>query len=152
MQKWHCTGKTYKFKPWTLAYAGTDPTAKPRTHVHATHSQALLSIYPSCAIRTPPPGGCDPPRGRTYSGRHWTVFRSRGSAVTRILTGTWCHRHMVQRLALSRISWIYWSYHKANIYVDVVVKLLLARDYIFSPLSMNLNFSKLASLSNLAWI
>jgi len=26
----------------------------------------------------PPQAGATPPRGRTYSGRHWTVIRSRG--------------------------------------------------------------------------
>jgi hypothetical protein len=29
--------KTHNFKPWTLAYTGTDLTAKPRTPVHAMH-------------------------------------------------------------------------------------------------------------------
>jgi hypothetical protein len=38
-------GKTYNFEPWTLAYAGTDPTAKPRTPVHAMPSQALPDSF-----------------------------------------------------------------------------------------------------------
>jgi len=63
-------GKTYNFEPWTLAYASTDLTAKPRTPVHAMPSKALLSIYTST-----------PPRGRTYSSRHWTVIRSQGYIV-----------------------------------------------------------------------
>ena len=42
MQKWRCTGKTYNFEPWTLAYAGTDPTTKPRTPVHAMPCKLYL--------------------------------------------------------------------------------------------------------------
>ncbi len=63
MQK-NYIGKTYNFKPWTLAYAGTDPTARPRTPVHAMPSQVLLSIYTFlCYTYPPPPGGYDPPEG-----------------------------------------------------------------------------------------
>jgi hypothetical protein len=29
--------ETHNFKPWTLAYTGTDLTAKPRTPDHAMH-------------------------------------------------------------------------------------------------------------------
>jgi hypothetical protein len=43
-------------------------------------SQALLSIYTFLCYTYPPPlqAGATPPRGRTYSGHHWTVIRSRG--------------------------------------------------------------------------
>jgi hypothetical protein len=57
--------KTYNFEPWTLAYAGTDPTAKPRTPVHAMPSQALLSICTFLCHTSPSPlppqAGATPP-------------------------------------------------------------------------------------------
>ena len=46
----------HNFEPWTLAYAGTEPTAKPRTPVQAMPGQALLSMSFLCYTYPPQAG------------------------------------------------------------------------------------------------